>query len=299
MRHLLLTLALLASACERTLADLPSSPEVDVLAALLDAAALPRDGLIVFDDEAALVERHDGRGVVVRDGKVEHLTLWSAELVDLTPFTRLASLRSLDLFGNHLRLGPPLDALASLERLSLSANAIDVALPLGRLPALRELRLDYNRLGSLAGLALEQLPALELLSLEGNALVSCDGIAGLPRLSELLLGLNRLSTVGCVAGALRLERLKVFDNQVATLAPLAGLAELVEVDADANHLVTLAGLDRLPKLARVSISDNPPLDTNDDGVQAVLKLLGKRKVLVRHDLPMPTKQQPAGGRHGL
>jgi hypothetical protein len=298
MRQLILILALLTAACERTLADLPSSPDVDTLGALLDAAALPHSELIVFDDEAALLERHDGRGVVVRDGKVEHLTLWSAGLLDLEPFLRLTSLRSLDLFGNRLRLGPVLDPLVSLERLSLSANGIQAAAPLGRLPALRELRLDYNRLNAVAGLGLDQLPALELLSLEGNALVSCDGLQALPTLRELFIGLNQLPRLDCVAGAGRLALLKAFDNRLETLAPLGGLAALVEVDADNNQLGTLAGLERLPKLQRVAIRDNPPLDTNDERVQAVLKALGKRKVFVRHDLPMPTRKLPPDG-YGL
>jgi hypothetical protein len=296
MRRLILTVALLSAACERTLADLPASPDVDALGALLDAAALPRRELVVFDDEAALLERHDGRGVVVRDGKVEHLTLWSAGLEDLGPFLRLTSLRSLDLFGNRLRLGPPLDPLVSLQRLSLSANAIQAAAPLGRLPALRELRLDYNRLETVAGLGLDQLPALELLSLEGNALVSCDGLQALASLRELLIGLNQLTRLDCAAGAGRLELLKAFDNRLTTLAPLAGLAALAELDADNNRLETLAGLERLPKLARLAIRDNPPLDTDDEGLQAVLKALGKRKVFVRHDLPMPTRKPPAGVR---
>ena len=283
----LLSLWICLGACESHLAACLPSPEVVALRAWLEATGLKSEEMVVFASETELLSGHDGRGVVVSEGRVEHLVVWNAQLRELPPVERLPHLRSLDMFGNQLQTLPDLSGWNSLERLSLRSNRIALAKPLGVLPQLRELRLDYNDLTAIDGFQLEHAPGLTFLSLEGNRLQSCEGLGELKALRELLLSVNQLASLECLHGTSQLEWLRASDNQLRELAPLRGLTRLKELDVDHNALTSVAGLEALPQLLRVSVRENPSLDPGDQSLRKILETLVRRQVALRHDLLLP------------
>ncbi|KAI0033556.1 L domain-like protein [Vararia minispora EC-137] len=148
-----------------------------------------------------------------------------------------ATLRSVELGGNRIRVIEGLDALVNLE----------------------ELWLGKNKITQLENLS--QLKRLKILALQSNRITKIEGLDALENLEELYLSHNGVQRLEGLQHNTKLTTLDVGNNFIPRLENVAHLSELTELWINNNRIETLHDLERelgpLPALATVYLEGNP------------------------------------------
>lgn len=191
-------------------------------------------------------------------GKVTDLNFhykFLRKIQGLAEFT--ASLRSLDLSSNNLRVMENLGAMPKLRELKLDACQISRIGGLEKCPSLVNLHLEDNEIVCVEGL--EKLFSLETLNLERNKIRRLGhGCVKLTKLKELRLAYNELSTLDGLQGLGALEVLDVSQNKLDAVSAehLKGLGKLDELLLSGNRLSNLSFLSAPGRLSSLDISEN-------------------------------------------
>ncbi|KAG9011095.1 hypothetical protein FRB94_009238 [Tulasnella sp. JGI-2019a] len=130
-----------------------------------------------------------------------------------------ATLRSLELGGNRIRVIENLDALVNLEELWLGKNKIS--------------KLEN----------LDALSKLQILSVQSNRLVKIEGLDKLVNLRELYLSHNGIERLEGLDSNLTLETIDAGNNRIPALENLSHLKSLEELWMNDNNIPNLHDLD--------------------------------------------------------
>ncbi|CAG7852541.1 Protein phosphatase 1 regulatory subunit SDS22 [Serendipita indica DSM 11827] len=147
-----------------------------------------------------------------------------------------ATLRSLELGSNRIRVIENLDALVNLEELWLGKNKITKLENLDKLVKLRLLSIQSNRITRIEGL--EKLVNLEELYMSHNGLEKIEGLENNVKLTTLDVGNNMITAVENVSHLSDLQEFWASYNQIADIKTidkeLGGLAKLETVYLEGN-----------------------------------------------------------------
>ncbi|KAF8322697.1 L domain-like protein, partial [Clavulina sp. PMI_390] len=130
-----------------------------------------------------------------------------------------ASLTSLELGGNRIRMIEGLGALVNLEELWLGKNKITKLENLSSLTKLRILSIQSNRIVKIENL--DALENLEELYLSHNGVEKLEGLEKNVKLTTLDVGNNRVPEVENLSHLKALTELWLNDNQIPTLHALS------------------------------------------------------------------------------
>ena len=197
-------------------------------------------------------------------GKLQlgYLYLANNAVSDLSPLSRMSTLRVLNLSYNDIVEIEPLAPMEELTQLQLAGNQIADISAVSGLTDLKALNLRDNDLTDVGSLA--ELEELTWLWLNGNRIADVSPLANLSALRFLTLRSNAVSDISSLAGLSSLESLDLTKNRIVDLPPLASLSALRSLTLEDNAvseidaLVGMTDLERL-NLGRNRIADIAPL----------------------------------------
>ena len=180
--------------------------------------------------------------------RLEKLSAWDSEIIDLTGLEHATFLKDLGLCGNQIHNLRPLSGLIHLKSLSLCGNQISDISPLENLTNLKLLDLGGN--GKISDItALENLTQLERISLHDNSVEDIAILSHLTRLTYLRLDANQIRDISPLANLTQLEELRLERNAITDITPLIGLKNLKKLRLadnpihDLNPLLELEGVE--------------------------------------------------------
>jgi Leucine-rich repeat (LRR) protein len=168
---------------------------------------------------------------------LEKLTITKGRLVDLTPISRLSSLKEIELTNTGVREIKALEKLPKLTKLVLSKNQITDTAQFAKLIQLESLTLDNNQISDIAPLV--KLSRLQWLSLAGNRITKAGALSKMIQLKGINLDKNQVRDIRFVKNLKNLVSFSLSDNGITDLRPLAGA---------------------LPELKQLHLRDNPIAD---------------------------------------
>ena len=174
------------------------------------------------------------------------------DAADLTKFTHLKKLETLQLGGSSLTSLEGLDQLPGLNELILFDTGLtDLSALASRQQIVRLSLLDNDQLASVASLS--QAAHLESLTLSGKALTDLSPLASLSGLKELSVTGTSIRDTAFLSGMTGLDSLELTGNkQLDTVPELAGLSGLERLTLDSDESFAsqndLAGLSNLKAL---------------------------------------------------
>ena len=192
--------------------------------------------------------------------KLEKLSLFDNNLIDISGIGRFGDLTALGLGENKIADVGPLMELKKLKSLDIESNQLTQVNEIGELTGLEILGLDDNQLTDLNPLSnLKQLTALYLAD---NQLTTLAGLEGLEKLRILYLRNNRLEDISAILGLTDLTLLDLMENEIRSL-PQKILDLGMEIDiASRYHCGEGLFLYKNP-------IENPPLEILEEGNEAV------------------------------
>ena len=177
---------------------------------------------------------------------------------DISPLTRCAKLRDLDLCGTALQSAQPLEQLTMLHTLNLYGCGVEGLEWLRGLVSLSSLELNGNAVADLTPLA--GLKKLKVLNLGGNRISDIEPIGTLGSLMTLNLENNDISEVKTAAALPNLERLLLSGNRITDVSALASLGKLRVLDLSANPLGDVTALAQIHSLELAAVDADPRFD---------------------------------------
>ena len=225
---------------------------------------------------------------------IEMLDLRDNDVRDVTPLSRLTTLKYLYVRGNANLENEK--RLAKLENTRIDIPIPDaVAIPDTNLAAalLRELRLpdddpifpeDMERLTRLTAsgrsisdlTGLETAPGLTDLTLSNNAIGDLEPLEDLTSLTDLNLSRNQIVDVSPLEALTNLETLNLQDNQITDVAPLAELTSLTSLLLSGNdNIINLGALYHLANThggpANIDVMVPDAVTIPDDALAAAVR----------------------------
>lgn len=159
--------------------------------------------------------------------RADYINFGNTGIVDLSPLSRLASMRDLIVRDNKVDLAT-LAPAEQLEELYIERCQLTSLAGIAGCKLLREIHGEDNRIEDLTPLA--GLRELRILDLEGNRVSDLTPLANLPRLRTLKLGLNRVTDVAPLVRCLELRVVELWANlPLRNGLALADLPDLVRV----------------------------------------------------------------------
>ena len=166
--------------------------------------------------------------------RLEKLSAWDSEIIDLTGLEHATFLKDLGLCGNQIHDLRPLAELVQLEGLSLCVNQITDISPLANLINLKWLDLGAN-----------------------GQIVDITPLANLTRLERINLGANLIEDITPLSNLTQLTYLGLDTNRIRDITPLANLTLLQELEIRRNAITDITPLIGLKNLKKLRLADNP------------------------------------------
>ncbi len=193
--------------------------------------------------------------------KLTFIALQERDIVDVSPFMGLSSLRHLDLSGNAITDITPLQSLPQLVVLAVNANRL-TKLPVLDMRKLRRLYLSHNSITDLQGL--RGMPNLRRLTLDNTThdvadyegIASLEGLQHLKRLDHLEVAGVQLRSAAQVEELTLLRTLNLRHNNLAQMPSLAVGKYLKEVDFSHNQLTAIDFITTNRTLQKINFSHN-------------------------------------------
>src|SRR5256884_217508 len=167
------------------------------------------------------------------------------EIADLSGLEKCASLASLDLSKNRIKVLTPLKGLGKLQYLNLADNQVEDIAPLAEVKALQYLELSNNQVKDLK--PLNGLTNLASLYLSNNRITGLAPIVGLPRMASLYLDANQINSLAGPGRPGSLTTLSLSRNALSDIAPLEGLTNLFYLFLENNKIRDLTPLVKMTK----------------------------------------------------
>ena len=189
------------------------------------------------------------------------ISLQERDIVDVSPFLGLNSLRHLDLSGNAISDISPLQGLPQLVVLALNANHL-TTLPVIDMPKLRRLYLSHNAITDLQGV--RGMVNLRRLVLDNTAynnadyegIASLDGLQYLKRLDHIEVAGVQLRSAEQVGELSLLRTINLPHNSLTQMPPLKVAKYLKEVDFSHNQLTAIDFITTNRTLQAINFSHN-------------------------------------------
>ncbi len=158
------------------------------------------------------------------DGRVVGLDLYNSQINDISPLTKLHSLRILSLSHNQILDISPLATLNKLNLLDLENNIIRDISVLDRLQNLNALFLEDNQIEDISSLS--KLNKLSTLHLANNLIRDISSLSTLNSLRTLYLDSNQIPDIISLTRLNNLKILHLSDNLISDISPLTKLNNL-------------------------------------------------------------------------
>ena len=197
------------------------------------------------------------------------LKLYSNQLTDLSPLSRLEGLISLDLGKNTITDIEALKGLTALTTLYLDRNRVTDFGPLSSLTGLSVLHLSRTGISDVS--VLGNLTTLTQLYLTGNAISDIRALSGLTALGWLFLAQNEINDVSPLVGMEALVSLRLLGNPVSNPSVLYGLTQgsLIDVDIEIPRPFVPV-CDRTPQVRDAIVAVLPNVNDCEDVTAADL-----------------------------
>ena len=177
---------------------------------------------------------------------------------DISPFSSLVNLTSLDLQYSLIRDINPLSSLVNLTSLNLWHNSITDISPLSSLVNLTSLDLHYNSIKDISSLS--SLVNLKKLDLSLSEITDISPISSLVNLTELNLADNQITDISPLSSLVNLTELRLSYNQITDISPLSSLVNLTELNLADNQITDISPLSSLVNLKELELTDNQITD---------------------------------------
>jgi Leucine-rich repeat (LRR) protein len=173
---------------------------------------------------------------------------------DLSPLSKLADLKYIDVSGTRVTDLVPLRNLTKLEVLNCSqTNVVDLT-PLRYATSLRELVCEETKVTDLRLLA--SFPKLEKLYCSGSPVRT---LVTIPGLKDLRCASTPIANLSPLAGMVALVSLDCSQTSVSDLQPLASATQLRVLNIEGTAVRDLASLQQLANL-HVLLCNNTPIE---------------------------------------
>jgi Leucine-rich repeat (LRR) protein len=172
------------------------------------------------------------------------------DVEDLTPLTKMANLKTLDVSKTGISDITPLRSMTKLEVFRCAETMVSDLSYLRHSLELRELNVNKTMITDLK--ALEGFTKLSMLSVSNcNLLKDISTVEMLTQLKDFRFSSTTISTLDHLKNLTQLEYLQFNGTPVAELSPLSNLKKLEIIQMDRSKVSSLAPLKSLPALKKI------------------------------------------------